>query len=86
MSADIHGLTALGRLIRMLGAARFYRDGSGAGFVWRWWHPLAWVIAPLSFVASVAVAGFPDTWRYRHEIGIGMKPWFKERPEDLRWL
>lgn len=86
MSDNLLGLTPAGHLIRMLGAARFYRNGSGAGFVWRWWHPMTWVFAPSSFIASVIISGFPETWRYRHEIGIGMNPWFKERPDELKWL
>lgn len=78
-------LAPIGRLIRSTGAARFYHDGDGAGFVWRWWHPLTWVLAPLGLVAMCAITGVPEAWRYRHDIGLGMKPWFKDNPDRLEW-
>lgn len=84
--SDKLGLTPVGRVIFMSRAARFYRNGDSAGFLWRWWHPIAWIVAPLGFVASVIVTGIPDTWRYKHELGFGMNPWFKQRPDELRWL
>lgn len=79
-------LTPIGKIMRITGVARFYRDGNGARFIWRWWHPLSWILAPLFVVVSVVLDGIFDTWRYRHDIGIGMKPWFKERPAELRWF
>ena len=78
-------LAPVGRLIRATGAARFYHDGDGAGFVWRAWHPLAWVGAPLLLVVHCIVAGVPDTIRNRHDVGVGMKPWFRDHPERLEW-
>jgi hypothetical protein len=82
MSQKISGL---GRVLRSSGAARFYHNGDGAGFVWRFWHPLAWIIAPIALIASVIVEGAPSTWRHRHQIGFGMDPWFLKNPDKLRW-
>jgi hypothetical protein len=78
-------LAPIGRVIHATGAARFYHDGDGAGFVWRAWHPLAWLCAPILFGAHCVVAGVPDTVRNRHDVGFGMKPWFRLHPERLEW-
>lgn len=80
------GLNRFGRAINSTGAMRCYRDGSTIGFVWRTWHPLAWILGPIMFLAYGLISGFPEAWRYRHDIGFGMKPWFKEHPERLEWL
>lgn len=80
------GITKFGQALRLSGAARFYHNGDGVGFVWRWWHPLAWVMAPLAFVVSVLVDGVPETLRYRYEVGFGINPWFKAHPDELEWL
>lgn len=79
-------MTPFGRFVRFTRAARFYRNGDGAGLLWHWWHPLAWVAAPLLFAASVGLAGAPETWRNRHELGLRMNPWFVEHPERLEWM
>ncbi|GHC61731.1 hypothetical protein [Limoniibacter endophyticus] len=78
-------LKMVGRVIRASGAARFYHDGDGAGFVWRWWSPVAWVLAPLSFIVACLAIGIPDAWRDRHDFGFGMKPWFIQNPDRLFW-
>lgn len=78
-------LGPLGRGIRRTGAASFYHNGDGAGFVWRWWHPLSWVLAPLFFLLHCGACGVPDAWRYRHETGLRMDPWFIKNPSHLEW-
>lgn len=79
-------LTVLGRTLKALRMIRTYRDGSGFGFVWRWWNPLTWVATPLVVVLSIIMQGVPETWKYKHDIGFGMKPWFIKHPEQLEWL
>lgn len=78
-------LTPLGRIVRRSRAARWYHDGDGAGFVWRWWHPITWIAAPSLLLASGLIYGFPEAWRSRHEVGLGMKPWFLQNPDRLTW-
>lgn len=79
-------LNRLGRAINATGAMKRYRDGDTEGFVWRWWHPLSWISAPLLFIFYGFVSGFPEAWRYRHDVGLRMKPWFKDNPDRLDWL
>lgn len=67
-------------------AVSVYKDGDTFGFVWHWWHPLSYVICPTFFVMSIFVEGWDDTMKYKHELGIGMKPFFKENPDKLEWI
>lgn len=81
----IDKLSPFGRLLWSSGAARFYHNGDGAGFVWRWWHPLAWVCAPLFFVTLCLVDGVPGAWRWRQDAGLRLAPWFVIHPDRLEW-
>lgn len=78
-------LSPIGRLIRLCGAARFYHNGDGAGFVWRWWHPLSWVGAPLLLLLLCVTEGAPSAWRWRQDVGLRLEPWFVLHPEKLEW-
>lgn len=79
-------LNRLGRALKALRMIRVYKDGDGVGFVWRWWNPLTWIAFPSYFALAVLIQGLPETLRYKHYIGIGMKPWFIDHPERLEWL
>lgn len=65
---------------------RIYKNGDTHGFVWRYRNPLVWPTLPLLFVANVLAYGIPETWKNKHEIGIGMNPWFVKHPERLEWV
>lgn len=78
-------LTPVGRAIYMTRSGRFYHDGCGGGFVWRWWHPLSWILAPILFLILCLMVGVPEAWLDRHEIGLRMKPWFVTHPDRLEW-
>ena len=75
-----------GKFIYFLGAAKFYYNGDTLGYVWRWWHPLSWLLLPVFFVISVLIVGFPETVKYKHDLGIDIAPFFKQNPEQLEWL
>ncbi len=79
-------MTPLGRTLKALRMIRVYKDGSGHGFIWRWWNPLSWVMAPACFIFVVLMQGLPETLKYKHDVGFGMKPWFIENPDRLEWL
>ena len=83
---NVASLRPIGRIIVKLYAAKLYANGDSAGFVWRWWNPLAWILAPLAVIASILVAGIPETISERHDIGFGVSPWFKQHPERLQWI
>jgi hypothetical protein len=79
--------TIIGKILYFSYAFGFYTDGDGLQMYGRWWHPLAWIFVPHAFIIYAIIDGFPAAWRNKHEVGIGIKPWFKERPEDFkRWF
>lgn len=79
-------LTWFGKLCCTLYMVNVYKDGDTYGFTWRWWNPLSWVAALGCFVLMVLVQGWPETMKYKHEIGFGLSPYFKENPEELVWF
>jgi len=79
-------MSKFGQVLKRLWLIRVYRDGDGHGFVWRWWNPLVWVVAPMAIGFVILMHGIPETFRRKHEVGIGMKPWFLQHPERLEWM
>jgi hypothetical protein len=75
-----------GKVIVWLHVCKFYKNGSGVGFVWNWLNPLSWIIALIIFLTNVFLFGMLETWKYRHEVGIGIDPFFEKHPEKLVWL
>jgi hypothetical protein len=65
---------------------RFYKNGSGFGFVWNWINPLSWIFAPTIFLTSCVLYGTIETWKERHSIGFGIDPYFKSNPSKLVWV
>jgi hypothetical protein len=76
----------LAKIILRLRIAKFYKNGSGFGFVWNWFNPLSWLVAPILFLTNTILFGIIETWKYRHEVGIGLDPFFKKYPEKLEWV
>ena len=69
-----------GRLLWWLGVVRIHEDGDGWSAVFRWWHPITWIL----FVAMVpvcAVVGEPIFQVVPMRVGR----FFLERPERLIW-
>lgn len=70
------------------GSLKFFKDGDGLGCLWRWWHPLTWVLAPLIFVLSCVMSGVPQAYKERHQIGFGLSPFWKKKENEnkIEWL
>ena len=71
----------VGRFVRSVRAARFYSHGGAIGFLWNWWHPLAWISVPFLFVFCVACVGIPEAWWRRSEIGVRLPRRFDRERE-----
>lgn len=67
-------------------AMRFFKDGDGLGVLWRWWHPLTWLLAPLIFLLSCVMVGVPEAYKNRHEIGFGLSSFWKENKDKIEWI
>ena len=79
-------MSVIGKILYYSGSVRIYANGGGAGFLWRWWYPLSWVLCPIAYLMSFLIIGIPETIRYPHDMGIVMAPFFIEHPDKLRWL
>lgn len=79
-------LSFLGKIFFYTKAAKFYKNGDALSFVWCWWNPLSWVFAVIFFLLSVLLDGISDTWRYRHELGFCVDPFFVKSGKKIEWL
>lgn len=74
-------LSPLGKLLRAIGAVRIHDDGDGLGCVFRWWHPVAWLL----WVAMLPVCGVVGE-RISEAVPFRVSQWFRDHPERLQWL
>lgn len=79
-------MSKLGKVLRALGTMREYKNGSSHGFVWRWFNPLVWVIVPVAYLLAILFQGIPETFRYPHEMGMCVDPYFKKNGKPVIWL
>jgi hypothetical protein len=82
--ADVMNL--FGRMLFAIYAIQVYKDGDGFGYIWNWWHPMAWILAPIVLLIHAMIEGVPRAWRYRYDAGWQMAPYFKQHPEKIRWI
>ncbi len=74
-------LSPLGHVLRFLGVVRVHEDGDICTAIFRWWHPVTWVmfvalIVPCAFMGEKITDAFP----------IRVSRYFRENPERLKWL
>lgn len=70
-----------GWIVYLLGAARWHDDGDAITAVFRWWHPLSWLLV-LICIVPCAVMGE----RIGDAIPFRLSRHFRENPERLQWL
>lgn len=72
--SDVRNLTPIGRAICLTGCVRLYRDGGAVGNLFRWWHPMTWLIWVITLqwcgivgekVSDVVPLRLPEYWRKR---------------------
>lgn len=76
-----HKLHWLGWVLLLTGTARIYDNGDGLGILFRWWHPLAWVMF-ISFIPVCAIIGE----KIVEVVPFRVDKWHRENPEKLQWL
>lgn len=86
MNMEMMSMNPILLLFKTCYIAKVYKDGDTHGFVWQWFNPLSWIIAPVIFFLSCLLTGIPDTWKYRYDNGFGIKPYFINNPDKLKWL
>ena len=73
-------LSPIGKILYYTKTARFYHDGDGCGFLWRWCNPLTYIFLPVLVLISVLMYGILDT--RMHELGLTINPYFKKNGID----
>lgn len=77
-------LTTFAKIVIALRIIRTYNNH--AGWVWQYWNPLAWVMIPLTIVASILFSGIPETFRKPSDLGFGIDPFYINNPKyPLEW-
>lgn len=74
------------KLLCAFKAIHLYKDGDTFGFVWNWWNPISWIFVPVLVILNIFLYGYIDTVKYKHELGIGMKPFFIKNTDKLEWM
>jgi hypothetical protein len=75
------GLTPLGRLLRLTGCVRFFRDGDGFGYVFRPWHPVSW----MTWLAVLPYCGMVGE-RIGEAVPMRLSPYWEERRGEIEWM
>jgi hypothetical protein len=78
-------MTPFGKFILYTKMVWAYDNGDAIGFVFRWWHPLVWIVAPLVFILAVLMHGFPETWHNREDLGFRITPFIKKKMDEGKY-
>lgn len=73
------------KVMYYLGIFKVYHNGDGYGVIGRYWNPLFWLQFIVLFFISTLLSGAIETWKEKHDLGLGIDPWFKEHPEELEY-
>lgn len=82
MSKKLDNLTSFAKVLVKLKVFRIYSlKGSNkiGGFLWNWYNPISWVLAPIGFACQVFMEGFPEAVKYKYELGFGINPFYKDK-------
>ena len=79
-------MSTIAKTVRLLGMMREYENGNTTSFVWRFWHPLVWVVLPVVYLISILCYGVVEAFRYPHEMGMCVHPYFKKNGIPVKWL
>jgi hypothetical protein len=74
-------LTLMGRILKVTGCCRVYRDGDGAQMVFRWWHPVSWLV----WLALLPVCGLVGD-KIGDHVPFRLSPYWRERRDRIEWL
>lgn len=71
----------VGLLMWRLGAVRALKDGDGLSAVWRWWHPLSWVM----WMVMLPICGFVGE-RIAEVVPFRLTKYWRARKGEIQWL
>jgi len=74
-------VTPFGRFLRWTGCVRYYRDGDGANAIFRWWHPVSWIV----WIVALQICGFVGE-RVMDQVPFRLQGSWANRPDEIEWL
>lgn len=78
---SLRGSTKLGRCIMYLGMTTNWCDGDGIAMVFKWYHPLSWILVPVLVVGYVIVYGASELIAHPEDLGLGMNSYWKKNKD-----
>lgn len=82
----IDGMKPFGKFLYYTGSVRIYANADCIGFVWKWWNPMSWILAPIAILISILVQGIPDIMKNPSDIGLKLDPYFHKNSKKVEWL
>jgi len=77
-------LSPVGRFLVAVKAIRLYTDGNGTSFIWRWYHPLTWVLVPIALILGSFLLGAIEITGDLSGWGLRKSDYF--RGKEVEWL
>lgn len=74
-------VTPIGQLLRLTGCVRVYKEGFHLGAVFRWWHPLAWVV----WLVALQWCGWVGE-PVNEVVPFRLSPYWSEHKDEIEWL
>ena len=74
-------MTLIGRALWSAGAYRAFKDGDGVSAVWRWWHPLSWIM----WAALLPICGVVGE-RIADQVPFRLNDYWRQRKDKIQWL
>lgn len=74
-------LKGIGPYLYLTGAFRCHLDGDGISAVWRWWHPVSWIV----FVIAIPVCSFIGE-KVQDVVPFSISDYWKENKDKLQWV
>ena len=84
MSSEKIWITRLGQVLYFLGVVKIHKDGSGWSEVYRWYHPVAWIL----FVVFIPFFACKSGYSILDQFPFGVSEYWRkpENKEKLVWL
>lgn len=75
-------LTLPAKILKYSGAARFFKDGDGVSFVFRWYHPLSWLLMIIFF----PICAFTEDAKIQDTIPFVLNDYWQRHRSNIQWL
>jgi len=74
-------LTTTGKIIYYTGCVRLFKDGDGYGQLFRWWHPISWII----WIIALQVCGIVGE-PVNEVVPMTLNRYWRVRKKEIEWF